>query len=170
MGKTCQALHGRTPFCQLTVIFHKPGKRALHLAKRAAGLDQPTKRQAPRKIGGRGHNNRKDGCHLPIARGEESQALGGAHDVPPIQHQLAEALRQPALFIGLATVERNAFGVFTQPYQRITKIRFEPLLREIERNERTPDQMRKPGAKQRIDQRHPDHIARNLDAKHRDRP
>ena len=142
----------------------------MHLAKGAAGLDQATKRQAPRKIGWRSNNNRENGRDLPIARGEEGQALGGAHDVPPIQHQLAEALRQPAFFISLTAIKRDAFGVIAQPHQRITKIRFQPLLREIERDQRTPNQMRKPGTKQRIDQRDPDHIARNLNTKHRDRP
>ena len=170
MGKACQALHSRAPFGQLAVIFHKPGKRTLHLAKGATGLDKATKRQAPRKIGRRGDNNRKNGCHLPITCGEEGQALCRAHEVPPIQHQLAEALRQAALFIGLPTIKRDAFGILTQPHQRITEIRFQPLLGEIERDQRPADQMRKPGTQQRIDQRHPDHIARNFDTQHRNRP
>ena len=57
--------------------------------------------------------------------------------------------------------ERNALGVLAQSHEREAEVRLELLLLEVQPDEWPSYAMREPGAKRRIDERRPDHIARD---------
>ena len=79
-----------------------------------------------------------------------------------IAHQLSttgEASAKAAQLVLLAAVQRYALAVLAEAHQIETEIRLVSLLVEVQRDERLADLVREPGADDRVDDRHPDHIA-----------
>ena len=90
-----------------------------------------------------------------------------------IAHQLPTTLREPlreiALLLRLAAVERDALHVLAQAHERVAEIRLHPLLAEVQRDQRAADQMRERRADGGVDDRDPDHVAGDGHAEERER-
>ena len=122
----------------------------------------------PEKITRCGDDEREDHRHLLVARGQRVQHLGALHDRPPVADHAGEAMAESLLLLGLAGVERDAFHVLAHAHQAVAEVGLHPLLAEPQRGQRTADEMREPGADDRVGQRDPDHVAGDGDAEQRD--
>ena len=159
-----EAIDGGAPVGEVLVGMDEEGERVLDLAEAAGGLHHRTQRNLAGEVAGRGNDQREDHRRLVIDRGDGGELLGFAHDLIPVVDQCGEAGAQADDFLGLATVERDAFNVFAHAGQGKTEIRLDLLFAKTQAGERFADQVGEPGAEDRINHRDPHHVAGDLDA------
>jgi hypothetical protein len=70
---------------------------------------------------------------------------------------------EAAYLIRFAAIERDGFRILAKTHERKPEIRFKSLLVEIQSDKRPADEMNEHGAGNRIDERYPYHVTRNID-------
>ena len=83
------------------------------------------------------------------------------YDRDPIGDNAAETIKVPFALRRFAMQRRDLLGILARAHEIETKIGFEALLLEIERNERPADAVRQHGTNRRIDQGCPHQISRD---------
>ena len=89
--------------------------------------------------------------------------LGVAHQVPPVVADPVDSAEQVGLLRRFAVVQRDALGVFAQADQAEAEVRLDALAIEVDRNQPTSNDVCQIAADDGVDQRDPDHVARDLD-------
>ena len=82
---------------------------------------------------------------------------------------MPETAERDASFLLLATIERDAFGLFAQTHQTEAEVGFEALLPVAEADQRAPDQVGEHRPAARVKDGHPEHVAGDRDFKPADR-
>ena len=106
---------------------------------------------------------------MTVAGDEAGEARVPANQASPILHQRAEPPAQLLAFDGLALHQRDRLGIVGHARHRKPEVGFVALLLEIERDERTADEVRDQRADRRIAERDPDQVTgnREIDAEQR---
>ncbi len=129
----------RAPFRQLAIDVDEERQRALHAVERGRGLHQPAELDRAGEIGRADHDEGKYGRDLRVAGGQEGQLLGALHDQQEIADDATEAIEQPLALGGLASEQRDLLGILPHAHQVEAEVGLEPLLAEIERDQRPAD-------------------------------
>ena len=147
-------------------------QRGLHAVEGGRGLHQRRRAGWAGEIGRAHHDEGKDDRGLAVAGGEEGELLVARHDLEPVADHAAEAVHQPAASRRASPLQqRDLLGILAHAHQVEAEIRLVALLVEVERDQRPADQMGEQRADDRIDERRPDQIARDVpvDAEERQR-
>ncbi|MNE07149.1 hypothetical protein D3C80_997560 [compost metagenome] len=161
-----QTIAGGAPGSEALVGTDEPAEAFLHIAERRADLHQFAQFDLAGKVTRGGNHEGEDDRGLAVTSGEERQALGHLHDVPEVMPDHPEAAAQPAVFVRLSVVQRDAFGVLANSHHGETQVSFEALLLIVQADQATTDQMRQPAADHRVNQHAPEHVAGNGDAEY----
>src|SRR5262245_62418246 len=76
-----------------------------------------------------------------------------------------EAIEQPLALGGFSSQQRDLLGILAHPNKVETEVGLEPLLAEIERDQRPADEMGERGSDRRIEQRRPYQVTWNREAR-----
>ena len=140
-------------------------ERVLYLAERRGGLHEPAELNLAAEEPRRRHHEGEDDRRLAVARREPRQPLLLAHDVPPVADHRAEAGPEIPHLVGLAVVQGHALGVLAEAHEAEAEIRLVALPVEVHAHERPADAVGEPGADDRVEERGPNHVARDGDEK-----
>ena len=137
--ETVEPRDHRPPFRELPVRIDEKRQRGLHAAEGGRRLHQAAELDRAGEIRGADDDEGKDGRYLGIARGEEGQLLGARMICSQVADQPSEAVEQSLALIGLAAQEGDLLGILPHPNEVEAEVGFEPLLAEIEPDQRPAD-------------------------------
>ena len=139
------------------------GHAVLDAAKRTGGLHHGTEGDFACEVAWGGDDERKDHRDLVEPGGEGVEQLRAVHDLAEIGDHRGEAGLRGGALLRLSAVQGDAFEVLAHPGEAEPEIRFDPLLAEVQRSQRPPDQMGERGARGRVEQADPNHVARDVE-------
>ena len=144
------------------VVVDEEGERRLDLPEGLRRLRHDAERDGAGEEARAGHQIGEDDGDLGVARLVEGELQAGVEHAPAVHEHRLVARHQVLLLGRLAVVERDAFGVLAHAHQGEAEIGLERLLGEVERDQPAADHVGEPGAEEGVDQRHPDHVARDV--------
>ena len=106
----------------------------------------------------------KDHRRLAVERGEPGEALVVPHVGPPGGEDAREGAAQAPRLHRLAVVERNRLGVLADAHHAVAEIGVVALQREVDAHQRPTDHVCGPGARERVQDRRPHHVAGHVEA------
>jgi hypothetical protein len=116
---------------RLWYAVNEPAEAILDIAECRTDLHQLTELDLAGKLTRRGHHEREDDGGLLVPGSEEGQSLGHLHDVPEVVPDHGETIAQPPVFIGLAVIQGDAFGILANPHHGKTQVGLEALLPKL---------------------------------------
>ena len=145
-------------------VVDEPAQGRLHLLEGADHHHQPAERHAALEVARRGDQDRHDERAPAVAGGDPGQtgepARQVAHDV---DERLDRAVERPAL-VRLAAVERDRLRVLVGPHQAEPQRRLAGVALAVEPDQRPADAPGEVGAAEGVNERAPDHVARDREA------
>ena len=165
--ETGKPVNHRAVLGELIVRLAEKRQRALDLTKCLRCLHYIAKRdllaEQPRRL----NDERKDHRCLTDHQIETLKLERAKNDGPHIADHIGKARQQIAALDAFAAIERNAFAVFAQTHQRITKMGAELLIQKIQGDEWPPDLYRKNRCSDDVQVNQKHHCPRNIHSKNR---
>ena len=160
--KAVQTLHRGTPHRQLLVVVHQPAQRPLHGGKRHGGRDQHPHFDLAAEVARRQQQIGEHHGRHHVEGGKPDQVLLLVDQRTGGVQQRVKARAQLGTLNALAAIKGNRLGVVAHAHQVVAKVGLQALLVEVELALRPANDEGDPGAQAAVQQRNPDHEARNV--------